>query len=159
VIVTTSIAAQFRVADTEASPRSGVSRPVNDLRPAPGDSGPLFSPQPFPPGLLGQRRLDSTLFDLRTLDAAQLAPREARAAGGHAGEPPGSGLIDIKTLVAAHHGESPARPVTLLPPRTLVALPDAPMAPTSEGSNRPLLVATCIALLGVVIALAAAALG
>jgi hypothetical protein len=113
---------------------------VNDLRPAPGDSGPLFSPQPFPPGLLGQRRLDLTLFDLRTLDAAQLAPREPRAAGGLAGEPP-------------------ARPVTPLPPRTLVALPEAPMAPTSEGSNRPLLVATCIALLGVVLALAAAALG
>lgn len=139
--------------------RSGVSRPVNDLRLAPGDSGPLFSPQPFPPGLLGQRHLDSTLFDLRTLDAARLAPREPRAAGGRAGDPPGSGLIDIKTLVAAHHGEAPARPITLLPPRTLVALPEAPVAPTPVASNRPLLIATCIALLGVVIALALAAVG
>lgn len=154
------IAPQFHAIDTEARTQSGVSRPVNDLRLAPGDSGPLFSPQPFPPGLLGQRHLDSTLFDLRTLDAARLTPREHRAAGNRGGgEPPGSGLIDIKTLVAAHHGESPARRITLLPPRTLVALPEAPVAPTPAASNRPLLIATCIALLGVVIALVLAAVG
>ncbi|MBC8070457.1 MAG: hypothetical protein IAG13_19150 [Deltaproteobacteria bacterium] len=134
---------------------------MNDPRQMRGESGLWFSPQPFPPGLVGQRHLDSTLFDLRQLDAAGLQRREQGPLVGTR-EQPGSGLIDIKTLVgAAQQGDAPARAVVIPPPRGLVAFvpPTATMPVANDSAVRKLLGATCLALLMVALVLAVEALG
>jgi hypothetical protein len=131
---------------------------VNDPRQTHGESGLWFSPQPFPPALVGQRHMDSTLFDLRQLDAGRLQRRDPDVMLA-AREQAGSGLIDIKTLVGVQQGDAAARPLVIPPPRGLVnfvPIPAAPVAP--DRGMRKLLAATCIALLMVVVALAVEAL-
>ena len=139
----------------------GVYPPVNDTRQMRGESGLWFSPQPFPPGLVGQRHLDSTLFDLRKLDAAGLQRREQNTLIGTR-EQAGSGLIDIKTLVGAtQHGDAGARAVVIPPPRGLVAFvqPTATMPISNDGALRKLLGVTCLALLMIALVLAVEAVG
>jgi hypothetical protein len=134
---------------------------VNDTRQVRGESGLWFSPQPFPPGLVGQRHLDSTLFDLRQLDAAGLQRREPSTLVG-AREQAGSGLIDIKTLIGAtQQGDSGARAVVIPPPRGLVAFaqPAASMPVANDGALRKLLGVTCLALLMIALVLAVEAVG
>jgi hypothetical protein len=124
-----------------------------------GESGLWFSPQPFPPGLVGQRHLDSTLFDLRQLDASRLHAREPDTIVGGAREQPGSGLIDIKALVGAQR-DATARPLRI-PPATLVTwipVPVDTITPAQDRNTRRMLFATCLALLAMVVVLAIEAL-
>lgn len=136
---------------------------VDDTRPTSRDASPLFSPQPFPPGLIGQRSLESTLFDLRALedarrrggpDALVSRPREPSA---------GSGLIDIKTLIGAtQRGTAAASvPAMVLPARSLVAAPTMaatlPVVPPAP-RTRTWLGLACVALFTTVVALAVAAI-
>lgn len=69
------------------------------------NSGLWFSPQTPEPRVLGQRGLDSVLFDLRKLDPATAREIRRRTAAHRVA--PGSGLIDIKVLVAAEEEVGP----------------------------------------------------
>ncbi len=145
---------------------AGVCCDVDDTRTTPRDASPLFSPQPFPPGLIGQRRLESTLFDLRAFedarrhgggpDAMVHRPREPSA---------GSGLIDIKTLIGAtaRGASAAAVPAVVLPVRGLVdtarphvSLPRA--MPAAAARTRAWLAVACVALFTTAVALAVAVL-
>ncbi len=137
---------------------SGVYRSVNEA-PLHHDSGLWFSPQPFPPGLLGQRHMDSALFDLRKLDGATLRGRTRELGSDRSREAQGSGLIDVKALVAAG-GDMPRVPV--MPPGGLlvglVATQSPDVQQTQDRTTRRLLVACCLALVAIVAMLAYEAL-
>jgi len=126
---------------------------VNEA-PLHNDSGLWFSPQPFPPALLGQRHMDSALFDLRKLDGATLRGRTRELGTDRTREAQGSGLIDVKALVAA---DGDALRVPVMPPGGLlvglVATPSPTLHP-QDRTTRRLLVACCLALVAIVAMLA-----
>jgi|LNFM01.2.fsa_nt_gb hypothetical protein len=116
-----------------------------------GDSGLWLSPQPLLPQVIGQRRLESTLFDLRQMDIARrLARGEARQLEATRGAP-GSGLIDIASLVGAVRGDAAYdRKVVVPPPRGLVPQARVVLPPPVAAVPRRLLVALCLLMLAAV---------
>lgn len=129
---------------------------MNDTHQLRGDSGLLFSPQAFPPGLLGQRRVESTLFDVRQIDVARRLARYRQPEPSNVQA--GSGLIDIATLVGVTRGGD-ARPVVVPPPHRLVAhLDPAPAPAADDRAARRLLAMICALLVAAIAMLAIEAL-
>ena len=141
---------------------------MTDHPPGDGNSGLLFSDQPPPPGMLGERNKDSVLFDVKQLDvaddgtAAKSAQLDRIAKGGN-NQPPGSGLIDVRTLASAGEGAD-APPPVIEPEAVLVAEIKAqpvpvPIEPPASTFQRVLFALSFLAIIGVAVFLAIEAAG
>jgi len=113
-----------------------------------GESGLWFSPQPFPLALVGQRHLESTLFDVRQIDVARRLARCRKPQQSSVQSGSGSGLIDIPTLVGVARGaDDSARAVVVPPPRGLVVASEPAVMPMSNDSaTRRVLSMICLVL-------------
>lgn len=141
---------------------------MTEQRRADGNSGLLFSDQPPPPGMHGERNKDSVLFDVAKLEvaddgqAAKSAQLDRIAKGGN-NPAPGSGLIDVRTLASAGEGTDAAPPV-IEPEAVLVAEIKAqpvpvPIEPPASTFQRVLFALSFIAIIGVAVFLAMEAAG
>ncbi len=97
------------------------------------NSGLWFSPQAPEPRVLGQRGLDSVLFDVRALDP--VIAREIRRRSGSHRAVTGSGIIDIKGLVSATETAGPQPALAV--PRRATLLSDVAAMPLNIPMRAP----------------------
>lgn len=113
--------------------------------------------------MLGERNKDSVLFDVSSLDVADdgKAAKSAqldRIAKGGGNQPPGSGLIDVRTLASSGEGADASPPV-IEPEAVLVAEIKAqpvpvPIEPPASTFQRIVFALSFLAIIGVAVFLA-----